>query len=80
MEQDDRVALKAAFWRAESGLGRTEGVGGHSLFQAGPQRGRGGQGLCFQSQRWNGAFTGEAARVEVGQEAGRRRDHEGSRW
>lgn len=28
-----------------------------------------------------GAFTGEAARVEVGQEAGRRRrGHEGFRW
>lgn len=68
LEQDDRVALKLPSGDRISGLGRIEGAGGHSLFQAGPQRGRRGQGLCFQSQGWNGAFIGEAARVEVGQE------------
>lgn len=68
LEQDDRVALKLPSGDRISGLGRIEGAGGHSLFQAGPQRR--GQGLCFQSQGWNGAFIGEAARVEVGQETG----------
>lgn len=39
-----------------------------------------GKGFAFRARDGTEHSQGEAARVEVGQEAGRRRGHEGSRW
>lgn len=51
LEQDDRVALKLPSGeRIQSGLGRSEGAGGHGLFQAGPRRGRRGQARALLSE------------------------------